>query len=69
VIPTNAKRSYLQHFSYTLDFTKAELNKSYASERGVLDFIANRIFNANLNMVREMGYAMWRGRNRGAVSL
>ncbi len=69
VIPTNAKRSYLQHFSYTLDFTKAELNKSYASERGVLDFIANRIFHANLNMVREMGYAMWRGRNRGAVSL
>jgi len=69
VIPTNAKRSYLQHFSYTLDFTKAELNKSYASERGVLDFIANRIFHANLNMVREMGYAMWRARNRGAVSL
>ncbi len=69
VIPTNAKRSYLQHFSYTLDFTKAELNKAYASERGVLDFIANRIFNANLAMVREMWYAMWRGRNRGAVSL
>lgn len=69
VIPNNAKRSYLQHFSYTLDFKKIELNKAYASERGVLDFIANRIFHANLNMVREMGYSMWRWRNRGAVSL
>ncbi len=54
VIPNNAKRSYLQHFGYTLQFTKQELNKSYASERGVIDFIANRIFNANLNMIREM---------------
>ena len=69
VIPNNAKRSYLQHFGYTLQFTKQELNKSYASERGVIDFIANRIFNANLNMIREMWFAMWRGRNRGAVSL
>lgn len=65
ILPNTAKRSYLQHFGYTVNFAKGELNMAYASENGVKDFIANRMFHSNLAMMREVAFAFYRGRNRG----
>lgn len=65
ILPNTAKRSYLQHFGYTVNFAKGELNISYASEGGVKDFIANRMYHSNLAMMREIAFAFYRGRNRG----
>lgn len=65
--PSLSKRSYIQHFSYTIDFKKCDLNKAYSTPNGAQDFIANRIFNANINLVRQMIHAVYYGRNRGEV--
>jgi hypothetical protein len=65
ILPNTAKRSYLQHFGYTVNFAKGEINMAYASENGVKDFISNRMFHSNLAMMREIGFAFYRGRNRG----
>lgn len=65
ILPNTAKRSYLQHFGYTVNFAKGELNMAYASENGVKDFISNRMYHSNLAMMREVAFAFYRGRNRG----
>jgi len=65
ILPNTAKRSYLQHFGYTVNFSKGELNMAYASENGVKDFISNRMYHSNLAMMREVAFAFYRGRNRG----
>lgn len=65
ILPNTAKRSYLQHFGYTVNFAKGELNMAYASENGVKDFIATRMYHSNLAMMREVAFAFYRGRNRG----
>ena len=65
ILPNTAKRSYLQHFWYTVNFAKWELNQAYASENGVKDFISNRMFHSNLAMMREIAFAFYRWRNRG----
>lgn len=67
LIPTTAKRSYVQHFGYTISFKKCDLNKAYATPRGAQDFVANRIYHANLELVRQMVFAAYRGRNRGDI--
>ena len=67
IIPNTAKRSYIQHFGYKVQFQKGELNKAYASENGVKDFITNRMYHGNLNMLREVAFSFYRGRNRGNV--
>lgn len=67
VIPNTAKRSYVQHFGYTISFKKCDLNKAYATPKGAADFVANRIYHANLELVRQMVFAAYRGRNRGDV--
>lgn len=67
ILPNTAKRSYLQHFGYTVNFAKWELNMAYASENGVKDHIANRMYHSNLAMMREIAFAFYRGRNRGAA--
>lgn len=69
VIPPTAKRSYVQHFGYTITFKKCDLNKAYATPKGAADFVANRIYHANLDLVRQLVFAAYRGRNRGDVCL
>ena len=64
ILPNTAKRSYLQHFGYTVNFAKGELNMAYASENGVKDFIATRMYHSNLAMMREVAFSFYRGRNR-----
>lgn len=65
ILPNTAKRSYLQHFGYTVNFAKGELNMAYASEGGVKDFISTRMYHSNLAMMREVAFSFYRGRNRG----
>lgn len=67
MIPASAYRSYLQHYSYTITFQKKELNTAYATPNGAQDFVKNRLFHGNLQMVREMIFSFYRGRNRGML--
>lgn len=64
IIPNNAYRSYTQHFDYRITFTKKELNTAYATPRGAVDAVLNRIYHGNLALVRSIANAAFFGRNR-----
>lgn len=65
--PSTAKRSYVQHFGHKWVVKKCDLNKAYATPQGAIDFLHNRIFNANIELVRSMIFTMYLGRNRGEI--
>lgn len=64
IIDNNAYRSYVQKFDYKIRFNRQELNTAYATPRGAMDAVLNRIYHGNLNMVRSIANAAIFGRNR-----
>lgn len=58
-------KSYIQHFTRTLTFTKAELNKIYTYEGMAAKEVENKFKFAVSVIFQEINKAIYKGRNRG----
>jgi len=64
----NMKQSFIQHLGYKFSMNKNELNRSYDTKDGVMDYLRQKIRGANLNMVRSAARMFYMGRNRNPIN-
>jgi len=64
----NMKQSFIQHLGYKFSMNKNELNRSYDTKDGVMDYLRQKIWGANLNMVRSAARMFYMGRNRNPIN-
>ena len=64
VIPYKSRYSYIQHVSATLYMKKGDLNKSFASENGVMDYLNQKMYGQKNQLIRDIANTFYIGRNR-----
>lgn len=61
-------KSYVQHFSRRVTFTKAEINQEYRFAEEVQKFVENRIFTQMAILIHELNVALYKGTNEAPTS-